>query len=454
MNLYFTNMDLIGFFLGFGVLQGIILAPVLVASPSGHRIANSFMAGLVLAIALNLLQSWLIRTGYYLEHPTGALLIPPLDFVWGPLLYLYAYTLTGGRFRSQHLLHFLPFGAVLVGIYSVFGQISPEEQRLFLEYLWSERKDEDLASIYDAMKPPFWGAWVDYRLQGTFFALHFGTYCGLVLMLIKQHNRRLEQHFSYGEQMNLYWLRWFTVTCLVFLLIFLAFNRTQLLTVGHFDVNALRASTPSIFLVLLIYAIGMSAIFQPNLIRGVQAARGSDPNTLAMDKTADKQSDSTPDQARQTLSPESSVPVPAPDSAIAEAVTSPPKYSRSAVSMEDANRYKVILMTVMQEQKLYLDSELTLPDLARETGLSPNHISQVINGQMNQNFFSFVNNYRIQLAKELLSNPDSSGMPVIELALEVGFKSKSSFYDAFRRATQMTPTQFKKSVQMCSPTRT
>lgn len=58
---------------------------------------------------------------------------------------------------------------------------------------------------------------------------------------------------------------------------------------------------------------------------------------------------------------------------------------------------------------------------------------------------SFVSHYRIELAKELLSRPDTRNMPIVELALDVGFKSKSSFYYAFKRATQMTPSQFRKS---------
>ena len=67
--------------------------------------------------------------------------------------------------------------------------------------------------------------------------------------------------------------------------------------------------------------------------------------------------------------------------------------------------------------------------------------------QLNQKFFSFVNNYRIQRAKDMLAEPATSGMPIVELALEVGFKSKSSFYDAFKKVTDMTPTQFKRSLQ-------
>jgi AraC-like DNA-binding protein len=104
-------------------------------------------------------------------------------------------------------------------------------------------------------------------------------------------------------------------------------------------------------------------------------------------------------------------------------------------------------MEVMEERELYLNCDLTLPDLAKASGLSAPQISQVLNGQMNQIFFSFVNNYRIQLARRMLLDPETSGMPIVELAVEVGFKSKSSFYDAFKRATNMTPTQIKRAME-------
>ena len=47
----------------------------------------------------------------------------------------------------------------------------------------------------------------------------------------------------------------------------------------------------------------------------------------------------------------------------------------------------------------------------------------------------------------MLLDPETSAMPIVELALEVGFKSKSSFYDAFKRVTDMTPTQFKQAMK-------
>ena len=111
------------------------------------------------------------------------------------------------------------------------------------------------------------------------------------------------------------------------------------------------------------------------------------------------------------------------------------KYTRSGINLEDAQRYKIRMMKTMQDQELYLDCDLTLRQLARHVGISYHQASQVINGQMNQRFFSFVNNYRVQLAKDLMSDPKTSKMAIVDLAVEVGFKSKSSFYDAFKKVT-------------------
>lgn len=437
-------MDPVGFLYGFGLLQGLILAGVLVAARSGHRMANGIMAALVVVISLSLLQSWLIRLGYYVEHPAGALIIPQLDFVWGPLLFLYAYSLTGETVRGRQLVHLLPAVAFLVVAQMRFWSFSEEDQSRFVSYLWSERDDAQQQQEVWSYLQGFWRIWVDYHLHSSLFVLQFAVYCLLVLRQIRHHNQRLQQHFSSVDFMNLRWLRTLTLACLVFLLVFLAFNRMQLLLVGHFDVNALAASTPSMFLVVLIYIIAISAIFQPSLVSGVSAALHSDPNRVDAPATA-------PPEAP---APAGDVPATAPTAPEstgtgvedeAEPAPAPGKYERSGLNMDDAQRYKMMLMRAMQEEELYLDCELTLPDLARETGLTPHQVSQVINGQMNQNFFSFVNNYRIQLAKKLLVDPETRNMPIVELAVEVGFKSKSSFYDAFKKATQMTPTQFKKT---------
>ena len=401
-------MDIVGLLYGFGIVQGMVLAGILLFAPSGHRVANRFMAGLVIAIALSLLQSWLIRIGFYVRHPTGWLLIPALSFSWGPLLYLYAYSLSTRSVSWHQIAHFIPTLLLFLANYTAFWGYSTEEQQSFLRYFWSSRADASLRQQVMEIVPIFWRVWLDFHLQGNLFALQFGTYCFLVLGQIRQHNRSLKQHFSSLEHMNLRWLQTLTLICLLFLVLFLIFNRSQVMLAGYFDVDALAPSAPFIFLVFLVYFIGTAAIFQSSLIRGEEVVDNIENPKIAVD---DKST----------------------------------KYRRSGLSSEDAEKYKTLIMRKMQDEKFYLECDLTLPDFAKHTGLTPHQISQVINEQMEQSFFNFVSNYRIELAKQLMIDPKTRNMPIVDLAVEVGFKSKSSFYNAFKKATGMTPTQFKKT---------
>lgn len=414
-------MDLIGFIYGFGGINGLVLAAFLLYSPGGNRLANSFMAALVTFIALRFLTSWLIRADFFMDHPSWALIYVPLEFAWGPLLYLYACTVSGRPIHLHQSIHFLPALLLASGPIS-FANYPHADQVAFLDYFWSDRSDSTLGEAFVANSPAFWRVWIDYHLHGAFFTLQFGAYCYLTLRQIGRHNLSMEHHYSFTDQINLRWLRTLTYLCVFFLVLFLAFNRSRLIMVGHFDVTELIPNAPFLFLVLAIYIIGILALRQP-VIQQVSAPTAAEP-----------------------ASAEKSEPEADTSSAITEQPTTG-KYARSGISLEDAQRFKIRLMEAMQNQELYLDCDLTLGDLAEAADMTYHQASQVINGQMNQKFFSFVNTYRIQRARELLSDPKTSSMPIVELALEVGFKSKSSFYDAFKKSTEMTPTQFKKSLE-------
>lgn len=414
-------MDLIGFLYGFGFLHGVVLAGILLLSNRGSRRANGFMAVLVICIAIRFLSSWLIRTGAFMRYPEWSLFSTPLDFAWGPLLYLYAYSMSGRPLELKHLLHFLPC-ALLFSAPITFA-LEPRAQQLeFLSYFWSDRQNPEIDATLLSTIPAFWRTWINLHLQGSLFSVQFSIYCYLVLRQINNHNQNLEQYYSYTDQMNLRWLRILTYMCIVFLLLFLAFNRARLVLFGQFEITALSPNMPFLFLVLGLYIIGMGALYQP-LIR----QRDDDGPDPALDEAASKPPPKTPETAPEAA-----------------------KYARSGISIEDAQRYKIRLMQTMQEQKLYLDCDLTLRDLAEHADMSYHQASQVINGQMNQRFFSFVNNYRIQLAKDLMADPETRKMAIVDLALEVGFKSKSSFYDAFKKVTQVTPTQFKKDLEQAA----
>ena len=96
----------------------------------------------------------------------------------------------------------------------------------------------------------------------------------------------------------------------------------------------------------------------------------------------------------------------------------------------------------MENKKPHRNPEITLKELADSLGMHPNHISQIINEKLNQNFYDFINNYRIKEAERLLTS--GSDLNILEIAFESGFKSKSTFNTAFKKHTGLTPTEYKK----------
>ena len=116
------------------------------------------------------------------------------------------------------------------------------------------------------------------------------------------------------------------------------------------------------------------------------------------------------------------------------------KYQRSALGVEQAASIAKKLKHAMEQDQLYLDAALSLPKLARHIGCSPNYISQTLNETLGLNFFDYVNRYRVQAAAAQLRDTDLS---VLDIAMNVGFNAKSSFYTAFKKELQQTPSQYR-----------
>ena len=429
-------MDLIGFLYGFGFVQGIMLAGLILYARSGHRLANAFMAALVTCIAIRFLVHWLIRAGVFQDYPQLGLVFSPLDFAWGPLLYLYAYAMTNREVSRFHVLQFVP-ALLLISAPITFALYPRETQLEFLNYLWSNRDNAEMGRNVLAAIPAFWRPWVEYRLYGILFSLQFGIYCYLVLRQIYGHNVKLEQYFSSTEQMDLRWLRTLTLLCVAFLVLFVVLNRGQIILTGHQAITATTQNLPFLFMVLVIYVIGIAAFNQPSILRGVSQARKASVESTDSRESGPEAVELRADEAGDDVETKGGPPA---------------KYTRSGLSLEDAQQFKKRIIKAMTDKQLFLDCDLTLRALAENVGLSYHQVSQVINGQMNRRFFSFVNGYRVQLAKELMADPKTSHMAIVDLAMEVGFKSKSSFYDAFKSSTQMTPTQFKKTLEATDST--
>ena len=117
------------------------------------------------------------------------------------------------------------------------------------------------------------------------------------------------------------------------------------------------------------------------------------------------------------------------------------KYAKSALSAVDADRIAEELAQSMEHQQLYLDPGLTLPALAKQLGVSTNHLSQVINARHDSRFHDYVNRHRVgAAAQQLDQNPDTT---VLDIAMACGFNSKSTFNAAFKKVFGTTPTQYR-----------
>jgi AraC-like DNA-binding protein len=120
-----------------------------------------------------------------------------------------------------------------------------------------------------------------------------------------------------------------------------------------------------------------------------------------------------------------------------------PKYEKSALTPARAETYLAKLLHIMEAEKLFTNSELKLSDLAGKLDISPHHLSQIINEKLGQNFFEFINQYRIEEAKKYLRDAEKQNYTILSIALEAGFNNKASFNTAFKKHTGLTPSQFR-----------
>jgi AraC-like DNA-binding protein len=123
------------------------------------------------------------------------------------------------------------------------------------------------------------------------------------------------------------------------------------------------------------------------------------------------------------------------------------KYSKSGLSSEFQQLKLLQLREIMEKQKPYKSPDFSLSELARLSNISPHHASQVINSFAGITFNEFVNLYRVEEARNVLKSPESNLVKVELLAYELGYKSKSAFFNSFKRYTDTTPARFRDLVQ-------
>ncbi|MEM8892902.1 MAG: helix-turn-helix domain-containing protein [Bacteroidota bacterium] len=123
------------------------------------------------------------------------------------------------------------------------------------------------------------------------------------------------------------------------------------------------------------------------------------------------------------------------------------KYQTSRLPDQEKAQALLALKTHMNKEKPFLRESLSIKELAAEVDMPPRQLSQLINEAFGQNFYEFVNSYRVREAERLFKEGLGQKLSVSGIAYEVGFSSKSSFYTAFKKMTGSTPAAYRKMLE-------
>lgn len=118
----------------------------------------------------------------------------------------------------------------------------------------------------------------------------------------------------------------------------------------------------------------------------------------------------------------------------------------NTISQKQQIQFEKIHSNVV-DQKMYLDPCLSLDNLAEKYQISSGHLSFLINNYAKNNFSDYINQFRVEQAKKLIGKKQYHNYTIVSIGLESGFNSKSTFYKAFKKFTQMSPSEFKKEAE-------
>ena len=123
------------------------------------------------------------------------------------------------------------------------------------------------------------------------------------------------------------------------------------------------------------------------------------------------------------------------------------KYRKSSLTEEGKKKILSNIKLEFETRRYYLDNLASLSDLARRIGESPHHVSQVLNEKLNKTFFEMLASYRVEKAKKLILEDTGNKLTIEEISERVGYNSKTAFNNVFKKLTGKTPSEFRKSIK-------
>ena len=221
------------------------------------------------------------------------------------------------------------------------------------------------------------------------------TYNLWALLLIKRYQQRLKLYFSKTENIDLRWLRILTLASLAIYLINVALFNLDL--IFHFAPYKILMTVTYGFASVYVLAIGFFGLKQKNVFLSI------------------------PDEKKI-------------------------RHVAKGNIQKDENGFINKLYLFMDKEQPFLDPELNILKLSRLLEVRPEYLSAVLNSQLQQTFFEFINKYRIGEFKKQSVSEANKHLSVLGIAYNCGFNSKASFYRAFKKFEKISPTAYIQSV--------
>jgi AraC-like DNA-binding protein len=375
----------------------LFLALLCILKKNNTPLGYAFLAAVCIVLALSFTGDLLEKTSVFMQYPKLTILFEPVLFALPPLIYLAVRHLTStAKISIKVLWHILPYFLLII-LYLISFMHQPDGG--------SSQTDESAG---------------DKLLRLIIFILFFiqmSLYLYHSLRLLRTRREILPffvSNFSGND------FRWLHNTIL----------GLCILTLNSFF-EGLFNQTPLSFCFSVIYLLGFYYV-------GIQIAQQKDVTIYAAETKKYLADNIVPNETHldDVL-----------DDAKPNRLEKPNAFERKQVmSKEDLDLYKTRLLNLMETEQPFLDSELTLLKLGSLLQLNTYQTSYLINNCFGENFYVFINKYRLEQCKKMLIDDGYNHLSILGIAFESGFNSKTTFNTAFKKNTGLSPKAFRQEV--------
>ncbi len=378
-------------FLMVGIVVGLFTSLILFFDKTNKK-ANFYLAFLVLICVGSLFHNFLIESEIYAQKNELYFLPVIFSLGIGPFLFLYVRTLLNNTKinTSKLFLHLLPLLIQFVVYLVCFVQKTADKYNIY-------------SKIYEPLINPI-------QNIAVYFSVAFYVY--LSFIEIKKYKQLLNNFYSNSDRIAMLWLKkilyvfmGYYMLSIFFLIISYSFKSNT----NYFPSDFIRY--------VIIFIIAIFAIKQNSLIdiqHNIQSVVKE--TALEFDMKANVEA------VKEVLNNETIKP---------ENVPTKPKEVNTDILQK--------IIAIVEKEKLYLNENLTIADIASKLGYSTKTISTNINNGLGKSFSFFINEYRVNLFKERRSSGKYDNLSIVGLAYDCGFNSKSTFNRIFKEITGTVP---------------